>query len=241
MRHLAAAAAGAAMIAATSACAAAQETPPSERVGELSLSAEGEISAAPDMATLIAGVVAEAATAEEAMADQRDRMSAVVEAVKAAGIADADIQTSGFDLSPVYAPYEKGQNEPRITGYRASNRVTAVVRDLAAVGPTLDALVASGANTIDGVQFGIEDSDTLLDEARREAVRKLMSKADLYADAGGFDLGRILNMSESGGWNQPPQPQFYARAALAEASSTPIEGGQLKLTVTVSATFAIDD
>ncbi len=240
MKHLTAAMFGAAMIVATAACAAAQDTPPSERIGELSLSADGEISAAPDMATVTAGVVAEAATAEAAMADQRERMTAVVDAVKAAGIADADIQTSGFDLSPVYAPYEKGQNEPQIIGYRASNRVTAVARDLARVGPTLDALVAAGANTIDGVRFGIEESDSLLDEARREAIRKLMTKADLYADAGGFKIGRILHLNESGGWHEP-QPQFYARAVLNEAASTPIEGGQLKLTVTVSATFAIDD
>lgn len=236
-----AAAVAAALTLPSAACA--QEThaadAPGAEPGKLFLSATGDVSAAPDMARVTAGVVAEGANASAAMADQRARMNAVIAALRDAGIAERDIQTTGLDLSPVYASYERGQNGPRITGYRASNRVTVVARDLTTVGPTLDALVDAGANTIDGVSFAIEDSDALLDQARRDAVATLLARAELYADAAGVRVGRILEMNESGGYQ--PQPMYAMTRAVAADAATPVAGGELTLSVTVSATFAIED
>lgn len=206
--------------------------------GRLSVSATGEVSAAPDMASVRAGVVAQAPTAEAAMADQRERMAAVFAALTEAGIAQADIQTSNLDLSPVYAPFERGQQERAIIGYRASNQVTAIARDLTAVGPTLDALVTAGANTISGVTFGFEDSSALLDQAREEAILTVMSRARLYAETGGFRLGRILEMRE-GGAAPIAREMVLGRTAMAEAVPTPIAAGELDLSVTVTATFEI--
>ena len=227
--------------------AAAQNTPEAARdaaprmePGKLFLNATGEVRAAPDMARVTAGVVAEAATASEAMADQRERMTAVMAALEEAGVAASDIQTTGLDLSPVYASYNRNQDEnqgPRITGYRASNRVTVIARDLSLVGPTLDALVEVGANTIDGVSFDIEESDTLLNEARRDAVAKLRDRAELYADAAGLNIGRILEMSESQNY-RPVERMEMSRALTADAA-TPVSGGELTISVTVNATFEI--
>lgn len=214
---------------------------PVREPNRLHLQAVGEVRSAPDLATVTAGVVAEAKTAAAAMADQRARMTGVVEALKAAGVADKDIQTAGLDLSPVYTYPDRssdGSNEPRITGYRASNRVTAVARDLTKVGPTLDALVAAGANTIDGISFGIEERDALEDQARRKAVAEILERAGLYADAADFRLGPILDMSEQAGFQ--PMPATFARSmAMESGGATPVEGGEMVVSVTVSATFEI--
>ncbi len=207
--------------------------------GRLTLSATGEERAAPDMAVVTAGVTAQADTAAAAMADQRENMSTVMAALATAGVAPGDIQTSGLDLSPVYAPYDRDNQDRPVVGYRVSNRVTVTVRDIPALGAMLDAVVASGANTIDGVRFDIDDASTLVDTARREAVETLMARAQLYADAGGFRLGRILEMNE-GGQNQPYQPAYTRTAAAEMSADTPVSGGQLNLSVTVTATFEIE-
>ncbi len=205
----------------------------------LVLSATGEVTAAPDMARVTAGVVAEAATAAAAMADQRTRMTGVMEALAAAGIPAADIQTTSLELFPVYAPFDPeqaGRRQERIIGYRAANRVTVTARDLAAVGPTLDALVEAGANDISNIVFDIEDSESLMDAARRDAVATLRARAALYADAADVRLGRLLELSESAGYIPAPRMEM-ARGMAADA--TPVSGGEMTISVTVNATWEI--
>jgi uncharacterized protein YggE len=236
-------AASATAMAAVLAAAAIAPTAAFAQVDErakLILSAVGEVSATPDMASIQAGVVAEARTASAAMADQRERMTAVVEALKAAGVADADIQTTSLELTPVYPPYdyERNQQEMTITGYRAANRVTVRARDLARLGPTLDALVEAGANDISSISFDFSQSDDLQDAARRDAVIKLRERADLYASAAGVRVGRLLELSEAGGFNPYPIVVTGSRL-MAEAASTPVEAGTMTLQVTVNATFEI--
>jgi uncharacterized protein YggE len=207
--------------------------------GKLYLNATGEVAAAPDMARVDASVVAEADNASQAMADQRERMSAVMTALIDAGVAEADIQTSGLSLSPIYGSYDRQQNGqgPRITGYRASNRVTVTARDLTLVGPTLDALVEAGANDIGNIMFDFEDSTELLNDARRDAVAQLLERAQLYADAADMRIGRILEMNESGGYR--PMMQREATRAFSADAATPVAPGEMSLTVNVSATFEI--
>jgi uncharacterized protein YggE len=203
------------------------------------LSAVGEVSAAPDIAHVTAGVLAEAETAAAAMEDQRARMVGVMNALEEAGVAAADIQTTSLELYPNYAPYDssrQGQSQ-RIIGYRAANRVTITARDLTQVGSTLDALVAAGANDISSISFAIEESDELLDAARRNAVTKLRARADLYAQAAGIRIGRILEMSEA--QNFVPFQRMEMARALASDAPTPVSGGELTLSITVNATFEI--
>lgn len=217
--------------------AAAQSADASAEPAKLFLSATGEVAAAPDIAHINAGVVAEAATAAEAMADQAERMTAVMTALADAGIAPADVQTTNLSLSPVYPPYDSNRpNQPqRITGYRASNTVSITARDLDQVGPTLDALVTAGANDISNIAFDVSNAEELRDEARRAAVATLRARASLYGDAAGVRVGRILEMSEVGGYSPAP---MMARAAAFDGS-TPIAGGELTISITVNATFEI--
>jgi uncharacterized protein YggE len=245
MRAWPTAALAAALLLPTLACApqtAGAQTPGEPQPSKLFLSAVGEVSAAPDMASVTAGVLAEAATASAAMADQRQAMAAVMDALTAAGVPAIDIQTTSLELSPIYAPvdYDRGQTQPpRITGYRAANRVTVIARDLTKVGPTLDALVTAGANDISNIGFDIEESEELLDQARRDAVAKLRARAELYAGAAGIRVGRILEMSEQ--QNYYPVARMEMARPLAADASTPVSGGELTLSITVNATFEIVD
>lgn len=242
-RPLTSALAAAALTAtANGACAQAQDSAstPQLEPGRLMLQATGSIAAAPDMAQVSAGVIADGDTAQTAMESQRRNMNGVVDALTSAGVEARDIQTSSFTLSPVYANYSASRSDegPKVTGYRASNQVTVVARDLDAIGPTLDALVAAGANNIGGVSFGVSNEAELLDQARQEAVATLLARAELYAGAANFQLGRILDMSESGGMR--PVAMMRTRAMEMDSAPTPISGGEMTIAVTVNATFAIE-
>lgn len=202
----------------------------------LNLSAYGEVKTAPDMATISFGVVTEATTAAEAMAQNATRMTQVMAALRRAGIEARDVQTSGLNLS---AQYDYVQNEPpRLRGYQANNRVTVIINDLTRVGTTADAVVAAGVNQIDGIGFGLKDPTAAENQARQIAVRNLQGKAALYAQALGVDLGGIRSLSEGGGYS--PQPQaMYARAEMAMDSggSTPVAAGQLTIRIDITGVY----
>jgi uncharacterized protein YggE len=202
----------------------------------LSVSTEAKASVAPDMATVNAGVVTEAATAEAAMSENATRMNAVMAALKRAGIAERDIQTSNISLNP---QYQYNQNEPpKLTGYQAQNTVTVKVRALKNLGKAIDAVVAKGSNQVNGVSFSVADPDPALDSARKEALKKARARADLYAQAAGLKVQRIVSISE----NAAPPPQFpvpmMARAEMAKAP-TPVSPGEVDLSVTLNVSFEL--
>lgn len=203
----------------------------------LNLSAFGEVKAAPDMATISFGVVTEAATAAEAMSANATRMTQVMAALRRAGIAERDVQTSGLNLS---AQYDYVQNEPpRLRGYQASNRVTVIINDLTKVGTTADAVVAAGVNQIDGIGFGLKDATAAENQARLIAVRNLQAKASLYAQALGVQLGGIRSFSEGGGY--APQPVFMGnRMAMADSASTPVAAGELTVRIDVTGVYDLN-
>ena len=205
----------------------------------LNLSATGEVKVAPDMATITFGVVTEAATAQEAMALNATQMTRVAAALRRAGIAERDIQTSGLNLQ---AQYDYVQNEPpKLRGYQATNRVTVNINDLTKVGTTADAVVAAGVNQIDGISFGLKDPKTAEDQARRLAVQALQAKARLYAEALGVQLGGIRSLNEGGGYTpQPPMPVFaMARMSSAGADSTPVSAGELSVKIEITGVYDI--
>jgi uncharacterized protein len=218
---------------------ACAETPSKADGGKLYLEAVGEISGAPDLASLSAGVISQAATAKAALASNRKQMNAVFTALKAAGIKDKDMQTTGLNVSPVYAPYKQGVRTKRITGYRVSNQVRAIVRDLEGLGAAIDALVSAGANSIGGINFGLSDAKSAKDTARKAAIEQLLTKAKLYATSAGVQLGPILELRERASGGPVPQMKFARMAAVADAAPTPIAAGQVSTRITVSATFAI--
>jgi hypothetical protein len=166
-------------------------------------------------------------------------MNQVMAALRRAGIAERDVQTSGLNLS---AQYDYVQNEPpRLRGYQANNRVTVIINDLDRVGTTADAVVAAGVNQIDGISFGLKDPTSAENQARQIAVRNLQAKAALYAQALGVELGGIRSLSEGGGYSpQPPQP-MYARAEMAmDAGSTPVAAGQLTVRIDITGVYDLN-
>jgi uncharacterized protein len=214
--------------------AAAQEKEPRRLV----VTGTGEASARPDVAVISAGVVVQANTASRALAENTRAMNAVLEELCAAGLAQADIQTSQFAVTPLYEsnpPDPQRTEPPGIVGYQVSNQVTARVRDIDRLGVTLDALVGAGANSIDNLYFDVADPEQLLGEARDAAIADALAKARRYATAASVELGEIIAIEEGGSF-LPPQPMMRAEAM---ASAVPIAPGQTELSASVTITFAL--
>ncbi|PZU07953.1 SIMPL domain-containing protein [Sphingomonas sp.] len=203
----------------------------------LDISATGEVTRAPDVATIGAGVVTQAATAAAAMAENAQRMTATIAALRKAGIADRDIRTASLRLSPQYR-YADNQ-PPVLTGYQASNQVTVRFREIAKAGGILDALVAAGANQIDGPNFTVDKPEAALDEARTQALATAKARADLYARAAGLRVKRIVRIGESGGAEPPVRPMMLM-SARAKMDSTPVQPGEETLGVTLQVTFELE-
>ena len=205
----------------------------------LTLNVEGRALRAPDIAEVSGGVVTAAPTASAAMTENAARMSAVVAAVRKAGIADRDIQTAGLSLQPQYK-YENNQ-PPMLTGYQATNTVNLRIRKIGDTGKLLDTLVNVGANQINGPNFRVDDSEAALDEARLAAVQTAKGRADLYAKATGLRIKRIVTMSEIAGYQPGPQPMMVkmARDSMAEAS-TPVVPGEVALTINLTVVYEFE-
>ncbi|MEP7209846.1 MAG: SIMPL domain-containing protein [Alphaproteobacteria bacterium] len=201
----------------------------------ITLNGHGGVDHAPDIAHISVGVSIDAETASAAMSQQAAKMTGVFNAVKASGVADRDMQTSNLSLNPNYSYPEK--LPPKLIGYKASNQLTIRVRDLKNLGKTLDAIVKSGGNTINGISFDIDKPEPLQNEARVAAIKDAAEKADLYAKAVGYRVKRIVTVSESGGY-QPPRPVVMARMAQA-APSTPVAAGELTIDADVNVTFEL--
>lgn len=202
----------------------------------LSLSATADVQVAPDFATVQSGVVTRAVTAQQAVQDNARAMTAVFDALRRAGVTGNDVQTSQLSVTPVYADRSElnNQGQYEIIAYETRNTVSAKVRDTSRVGNVIDAMVSAGANNIQSVSFGAEDTSSAMDQARREAIASLLARANLFADAAGFELCGITRMSED--FARPAQPMMMARM---ESASTPVAAGQLSITATINADFCI--
>jgi uncharacterized protein YggE len=221
---------------ATAACAQQAQPAPAGDGTLLSVSAQAEASRVPDVASLSTGVVTQAADANAALAANAKQMNQVMAAIKAAGIAEKDIQTSGINVSPQYK-YTDNQ-PPAITGYQASNTVSIKVREIGKLGEVLDALVASGANQVNGPSFEIDQPEAVYDEARRAALEKAQQRAQMYAKSLGMKVRRIVSISEGGGF-QPPRPMMMAKAAFDSAESSPVSPGETTLTANLDVVFEL--
>jgi uncharacterized protein len=225
------------MVAAPSTMALAQEPARVAVAGtQLDIVATGEVTRVPDIARINAGVVTQAATATEAIRLNAAQMERVLAALKRAGIAERDVQTSSINLNPEYR-YQENQ-PPVLTGYRASNDVSIRFRDIKETGAVLDALVAQGANQINGPMLEIDKPEAALDEARQEAIRIARARADVYARSLGMRVTRIAAISEAGAAPPRPMPVMAMRDASA-APEMKIMPGEQSLAVTLSVTFEL--
>lgn len=203
----------------------------------LTVTGEGNVTAAPDIAVAGAGVSSEAKSPREAAEANARVMSAVMNAARQAGIGEADIRTSRVAIAPVMAnrPREGGQ---QVVGYRATNEVQLRIRELGKVGEILDQLIAAGATNINGVDFGFAEPTKLLDEARNAAFADAKRKADLYARAAGAQIGRVLMITE-GEQSSARAPRFRAAARSASQPTTPVAAGEDTLSVDVTVAFEL--
>lgn len=218
--------------------AAAQTAPMHVIAGtRLDISATGEVMRVPDVARISAGVVTSAPTASAAIEQNARQIASVRQALKRAGIADRDIQTSSINLFPDYRQDDRG-GVPQLLGYRASNDLSVRFRDIANTGKILDALVAQGANQINGPAFTVDKPEAALDEARAAALATARTRAELYARAVGKRVGRILSISETGGHAQP-YAGAMVRQMAADASSK-IDPGEQSLSVTLAVSFELE-
>ena len=202
----------------------------------IEVTGEASVSARPDFASVTLGVASTGKDAGEAMATNAKSVNALIAALKDQGVAPTDIQTSNLSVAPQFS--NPGQaRRPTIVGYTATNMVTVTARDLGNLGRLIDKAVAEGANAMYGIAYGQNNPGALLDKARPEAVADARRKAEIYAAAAGAKVGRLMWLTDQ----TSPAPIAFARrgSMQAAAASTPIEPGEDKLTVTVSARFEL--
>jgi uncharacterized protein YggE len=216
--------------------ASAQDEEPGA-VRTITVSGSGQAFLNPDLAHVYIGVRTEGEDAAEAVASNNEQSEDLIAALREFGIAANDIQTSNFSIYPQPRYDDRGQ-PTGVVSYIVENTVYVTIRDLARVGELLDTAVASGANSINGIQFDVADKTAALSDAREAAVANARQIAEELAAAAGVSLGEIQNISAvSTGF---PTPVFMDSARLAaEAAAVPISPGQLSVTVDIQVTFAI--
>jgi uncharacterized protein YggE len=201
---------------------------------QITVSGEATLATAPDLARLRAGVISEGKTAREASDTNKKTMAAVMAAIASAGIAEKDVQTSRYSIQPIY---DQGRPVPgAFKGFQASNNVTVKIRDLDKIGDIIDRTVASGANSMGGVEFLVAEPSKLLDAARAEAIADARRKAEILAQAAGAKLGLALTIAEQSTSFQ--YPQLYQRMAAAP-QETPIATGEMTLRASVTVSFEL--
>ena len=209
--------------------ALAQTMPPPA----ISVTGEANVSVAPDQAQIDGGVTSDAKTAREASDANNAAMGKVLLALKGAGIEEKDYQTSRLSLQPQYAQNRAAPSP--FVGYRASNRVTVRIRDVAKVANVIDVLVGAGATDIGGINFTVSQASKHLDEAREKAIADARRKAEIYAKAAGVTLGEPISISEEGA----PVPLYRGKMAAPMAAGAPVAQGEETLSVTVNVSWAI--
>jgi uncharacterized protein len=193
---------------------------------------EGFVDVAPDIATINLGVTTTADSAAAAMAANSEAVKAVMDRLAASGVAASDIQTANLSLGPDYSSYDSSTGGAP-SRYVALNYVNVQVRDLAKLGEILDAAIADGANTLNGITFGLADPRPAQDKARAAAVADAQAKATLLAQAAGVALGPVTAVVEAGGYVNPT-PMFKREASDA---AVPVAGGELSVQANVTVTF----
>jgi uncharacterized protein len=198
----------------------------------------GKASSHPDQAQIEVGVFAQAPSADAARAQAAQAMNAVLGALKAKGVADDDIQTQYFSITPQYSYDQSGTRQ---TGYQANNTVTATVRNVNAVGKVVDAVTVAGGNhvVVSGIQFSAGDPSQAQAQAEASALADAHQQAQQIASGAGVSLGAPVSIQVGGcGQTQPPYP-FAGAAPAAGAPTTPIQPGQVNVTVNVAVVYAI--
>jgi uncharacterized protein len=220
--------------------AVAQEAARAEAV--INVSGEGEATLAPNMAIMQLGVVSEDEAASLALKTNNVAMANVMKMLTDQGVADRDIQTSGFDIAPRYrqAPENKPDSQPPgIEGYRVSNGLSVRVRDLAKLGGVIDGAVRLGVNQAGAIRFTNDKPELAINHARKQAMNDAVAKAKTLTEAAGIKLGRIISINENA--SRPFEQTMMMKTSMArDMAPTPIAAGENSYQVTVNVTFALE-
>jgi uncharacterized protein YggE len=217
------------------ALAADGETAGDPTSGSITVTGQATIKATPDTVTISLGVIAEAATAAEAMDDCSAAMTRIINSLAVAGLPRANIQTSNISLYPQYKYDENGSNG-RIVGYQAGNQITCSWNKLDKIGDLIDAAVKAGANSVNGISFSLSDSRELYLEAIGAAARDAKAKADALAAAAGVRVGAVKSMSLDSYASGP----IIMKEGLRDAGmAAPIEPGTVEMQVSVRIEYGI--
>jgi uncharacterized protein YggE len=205
----------------------------------ISVTGLGRVTIAPDVADLRLGVQLTRQTVKAARADAAAAMTKVVAALRAAGIAEKDIQTAALSLQPMY-DYSNGGSQGKLTGFMITNVVAATVRDLERVSEAVDGAMAAGATTVDGVTFRVEDQAAAEAQARTQAIAQAKAKAEQLASAAGVSIVGVASIAEGSGSVPVPMPYAAGAKAAALDVATPIAVGTNEVQVSVSVSYLID-
>ena len=218
---------------------ATPETTMAAGVPTVSVSGHGQVNVPPDTASVSIGIDVIQPTLAEAQEQATAQATTLIEALKAAGIADEDIQTAYFSVN-LLRDYSENADPTKITGFEIMNQLQLTVRDTDMLGELLDEAVNAGANSINGVTFYVDDQTAAASEARKLAVEDARTKAEELAAAAGLTLGPVVSIAE--GTVSPMPPPIYAGAgggmAKAEAA-VPVQPGSSTIAVDVSMTFEL--
>jgi hypothetical protein len=201
---------------------------------QITVVGNGEVKVTPDTAAVQIGVETTAPTTQEALAQNTAQATAIIEKIKALGVAEKDIQTSGFNIYPTY------DNDGRqVTGYTVSNQVNVTIRDLAQAGNLLDQVVQAGANRIYGVSFTVADPAATLAQARDKAVADAKARAEQLAQASGATIGQVLVITENVGSSPVVAMPMMDRAVVAGGAPVPVQAGEQSYSAQVQITYEL--
>ena len=216
-----------------------QDATARETMRTVSVTGVAEVAAVPDLAQVTIGVVTEAVSASAAMEANTSDMNRLLTALDEAGVESRDRQTFQLQITPNYR-FDEADRSQTLVGYTARNTLSVRIRDIAATGDVLDALIQAGANQLEGISFDVSDKEQRLDEARREAVADARRKAVLLAESAGLTLGGAVSLSDM---QTPsfPQPMMRRGDMMMAAEAVPIEAGEQMLEARVSTVWELLD
>jgi len=194
-------------------------------VPQIVTSAQGEVRVIPDRATITIGVQTRRTTAADAATENSRKQRAVIDAIRAKGVAPEMISTTNFNVTPETQYGPQGQ-EPRTTSYLVSNVVAVEMRRIDLVGPVIDAALANGANQINSLDFGITATDSVRRVALANAVTKARADAETMARAAGGSLGTLLELSAAEVYSPPVPRPMIAMSRAAQDTAVPVEAGE---------------
>lgn len=219
--------------------AAARADSLKDSVSNIEVVGEAGADVAPDRATLRFSVVTERPTAQAAAEDNSKTVEAVLAALRAEGVADADLRTQGFSLTPYTIETRDAKGKPKTEqAYRAANSVSAVIEKIEGAGDVTAKVIAAGANSLEGVDYDNADLSQKRDALRAAAVKDAERRAKAYAEAVGLRLSRVLEIRPVD--DAAPMPRAYAARIAADAAApVPLRPGTRRIVERVSITWAL--